>query len=273
MRTGPFSDPAVVTLINRYFVPLHIDNRTGAGVRYGMEPGHEDAYMILETPEIPGGPPVETIVVGRIEGIRGVEAALKSDVLNPENVRRQLRAFLAKHPDLHHPWPALERLKGKADPASVAERAELLLEEGAIDEAAALLARADLPGRAQLLRARLHRMRKEWTDAERALAGLPASPEVALEQIRVAVGRGDQAKTVELLDAFLATSAEHPDAAEAFFLRGLLHHRAGADDKAVAVWRGGLALHPPTRSLFGQRIHLTLIRQNWELAALKEDVH
>lgn len=265
MRTGPFSDPVVVTLINRYFVPFHIDNRTGAGVRYGMEPGHEDAYMLLETPELPGGPPVETVVLGRIDGVRGVEAALKTNVLEPENARREILAFLAKHPELRRPWPPLERLKDATDPASLLERASLLLDEGAVDEAMTMLDRPGLPEAAALQRARAHRLRAEWDRAEGALAGAPAGRARDLEAIRLAFGRADDNRAARLADAFLGRHAEHPDAAEAFFLRGWLHHRAGDDDRAIEVWRRGLSLHPPTRSLFSQRAHLTLIRQNWDV--------
>ena len=56
----------MVAIVNRYFVPLHLDNRDGSAVRYGFEPGHENAYILFETPELAGGPKVETVVYGTL---------------------------------------------------------------------------------------------------------------------------------------------------------------------------------------------------------------
>ena len=159
MRTGPFSDPVVVTLINRYFVPVHLDNLDGSGVRYGMPPGHEDAYIILETSELAGGPTVESVILGRIPGLRGPRAARHTGVLDPRYAKRELVKFLGRHPELDQAWPEMARLKDATDADSRLRYAELLLDEGATDQAVAILDKMS-PGSARgaALRARVYRL-------------------------------------------------------------------------------------------------------------------
>ncbi len=268
MRTGPFSDPVVVTLINRYFVPYHLDNRDGTGVRYGMEPGHEDAYIILETPELAGGPAVETTILGNVEGLRGPEAAKATHVLEPDNARRALRSFLAQHRDLYHPWPELIELERNTDAASRMKYAELLLDEGEIERATAVIDELEETPEAALLEARAYRMGSDWSGASATLERAGSGAEIDLERIRLAYAQGDRPRASRLLDAFLANRAESSGAGEAFYLRGWLHHRAGEDQQALDVWQRGLALHPPDTSLFSQKSHLTLIRKNWSIEGL-----
>ena len=272
MRTGPFSDPVVATLLNRYFVPVHLDNVNGAGERYDMPPGHEDAYMILETPEIPGGSPVETLILGRIAGVRGPRAAKMTGVLDPQYAKRELVKFLARHPELDHAWPEIARVKDDVDPASRARHAELLLDEGRVDRALEILGEttAHLPEHA-VLRGRAYRLQARWSDAAGPLDAAPHGPERHLEEARIAFGRGESARATELLDRFLE---HHPDldaADEAFYLRGWLHFEAGATEEALAVWRKGIELHPLAESFFSQKAQLTLIRQNWSLDTVTDD--
>ncbi len=269
MRTGPFSDPVVISLINRYFVPVHLDNVTGAGIRYDMPPGHEDAYIILETPELLRGPQIEFKVLGRIDGLRGPEAALETHVLEPAHITLELQTFLTDHPELYHPWPELEQLEERTDPEGRLRRAELLLDEGRVDEAAAILAdlepeRDDL----RILAARAARLHGEWAAAASTIEAAASSPARDIERIRIAWAQGDMDRAQRWLDDFLAHRAESPEGAEAYYLRGILQHRAGDDDAAIETWKRGIAQHPPTESLFGQKMHLTHIRQNFELAGV-----
>lgn len=246
----------MVEIVNRYFVPLHLDNRDGSGLRYGFEPGHENAYILFETPELPGGPKVDTVIHGTLR-----------ETLEPANAIAEARAFLAKHPEYFHPDPALTVLERAADPESRVKYAERLLEEGEVDEAQAALAGSTLP-RAALLRARALRMRKEWAQAAAALAAVPSTMpavEVDLEQIRLAYESDDTHRTETLLDRFLASHAADDTNGEAHFLRGWLYHRAGLDDRAAAIWASGTRQFPPTRALFSQKAHLTEIRMNWDL--------
>lgn len=247
MRTGPFSDPRVVNLVNRNFVPVHLDNLDGSARRYGMEPGHENAYIILETPEVPGGPKVDTVILGRL-----------SQVLDPDAARAEILAFLERHPELGRSAPPA---------GSALEQATFLLEEGEAERALDLL--QGLPGSTELglLRAQAFRLLKRFAEADSELDGLASSPEVDLERIRLLFQKDEGPRAADPLDDFLGLWAERPEAAEAYFLRGWLHHLSGRDDEAIRVWQRGIERHPPTEALFSQKAHLTLIRANWELPA------
>lgn len=284
MRTGPFSDPVVATLINRYFVPVHLDNLDGSGVRYGMPPGHEDAYFILETPELGDGQPVDSITFGWSDGHRGPDAARTTYVLDPPFMKQELLKFLGRHPDLDHTWPELARLEAARDAESRLRQAELWLDEGAADRALEILdgidasnvinasnASNDSPARSALARARAYRLQTRWSEADAVLASAPAGPATDIERVRVAYGRGDTARAHDQLDAFLATHPDHADAGEAYYLRGWLQFRAGDEDAALATWQDGIGRHPVTESLFSQKAHLTLIRQNWSLDTVVSD--
>ena len=275
MRTGPFSDPVVATLINRYFVPVHLDNLDGSGVRYGMPPGHEDAYFILETPELGDDQPVDSITFGWSDGHRGPDAARNTYVLDPPFMKQELLKFLGRHPDLDRAWPELVRLEAARDAESRLRQAELWLDEGAGDRALGILdgldAIDDPPAQSALARARAYRLQTRWSEAEAVLASAPGGPEADIERVRVAYGRGDAARARDQLDAFLATHPDHADAAEAYFLSGWLHFRAGDEDAALATWQDGIGRHPVTESLFSQKAHLTLIRQNWSLDTVTSD--
>ena len=249
----------MVALVNRYFVPVHLDNRDGSGVRYGFEPGHENAYIIFETPELSGGPAVDTVVYGTLR-----------ETLDPVNAIAEARAFLAKHPEYHHPDPALTALARATDPESRLTYAERLIEEGRNDEALTVLADSSQPPRAALLRARALRMTQKWDDAGRALAAVsPAVPatDVDLERIRLAHESGQADSAAALLDTFLAANAGADTTGEAHYLRGWLYHRAGRDEEAAVIWTAGITRFPPTTALYSQKAHLTQIRLNWDLPA------
>jgi tetratricopeptide (TPR) repeat protein len=254
VRTGPFSDPAIVTLSNRYFIPVHLDNTDGSARRYGMEPGHENAYILLETPEIAGGPKVKTVILGRL-----------SQVLEVPNARKEIQKFLKAHREFQKPWPELAQVASATDPESRIKRAELLLDEGDVDAALRLIPSDDRTPRAQLLRARAYRVRQRWNQATSALANLPASPEADLERVRLAFDRMQDRDATALLDRWLASNPDHPEADEAYFMRGWLSHRAKDDDRAVEIWQAGMKKHPLTQSLFSQKAQLTMIRLNWDL--------
>ena len=277
MRTGPFSDPVVVTLINRYFVPVHLNNIDGSGIRYNMPPGHEDAYFILETPEIADGPEVESITYGWSDGHDGPVAAENTHVLEPRFMKQEMLKFLGRYSQLDHEWPELAHLKDATDPVSRLRLAELLLDEGAADQALALL--DAMPGpltRTAEARARALRQQKRWDEAAAALSSAPTGPTTTIEEARIAFDRGDSNLAQEVLDAFLARHPDHVDAAEAYYLRGWLYFRAGDDNSALEVWREGIARHPVTEYLFSQKAHLTLIRQNWSIdtvARSNTDIH
>ena len=266
MRTGPFSDPVVAALINRYYVPVHINNVDGSGVRYDMPPGHEDAYFILETPDVGDDERIESVTFGWSDGHRGPEAATNTDVLDPGFMKQELLKFLGRHPDLDHAWPELARLESTHDAESRLRQAELWLDEGAADRALNILdGIADPPARAAVASARAYRLQERWAEAAAALASSPTGPEADIERVRLAYGRGDTGQARDQLDAFLARHPDHAEAGEAYFLRGWLHFRAGDDEAALTTWQEGIARHPVTGSLFSQKAHMTLIRQNWSL--------
>jgi tetratricopeptide (TPR) repeat protein len=248
----------MVEIVNRYFVPLHLDNRDGSGVRYGFEPGHENAYILFETPELTGGPKVDTVIHGTLR-----------ETLEPANAIAEARAFLAKHPEYHHPDPTLSTLSRAEDPDSRVKYAERLLEEGDADKAQAALAGSTLP-RAALLRARALRLKQQWSDAAAALSAVPSSvpaAETEMERIRLANESGDAERAAILLDRFLGVFAADDSNGEAHFLRGWLYHRAGMDDRAAAIWTASTDRFPPATALFSQKAHLTQIRMNWDLPA------
>lgn len=253
MRTGPFSEPTVVTLINRYFVPVHLDNQDWSGPRYGIEPGEENAYILLETPTDQSEPP-DVVFLKTL-----------SQVLEPENTRAELLSFLEEHPEFHQPWPELEELEGDSAPSSTTRRAELLLEEGRAGQALELLNATDLPERATLLRARAYRYLRRLDEAAAELERAPSSLVGSLEKIRLAYDRGDHSQAARSLDELLAQHGTNQKAAEAYYLRGWLYHLDGDDARAIEVWSEGIERHPPTSSLFSQKAYLTLIRANWEL--------
>jgi hypothetical protein len=253
VRTGPFSDPTIVTLINRYFIPVHVNNVDGSGARYGFEPGHENAYILFETPELAGAARPETYVLGRL-----------SQVLNETNARAEIGRFLQAHPELHQAWPELKQLEGATDEASSLRRAELLLEEGAADQALAALGTLESP-RAMLLRGRALRLKQQWKESAAALARAGKSAEDEMERVRLAFDQQQDANAARLLDRFLADHAASSQAPEAYFLRGWLYHRAAQDEKSIQTWQAGLKKHPPSAALFSQKAHLTMIRMNWDL--------
>ena len=125
-------------------------------------------------------------------------------------------------------------------------------------------------------RARALRQQKRWDEAAAALGSAPAGPTTTIEKARIACDRGDSNLAQEVLDVFLARHPDHVDAAEAYYLRGWLYFRAGDENSALEVWREGIARHPVTESLFSQKAHLTLIRQNWSIdtvARSNTDIH
>ncbi len=253
MRTGPFSEPSVVTLINRYFVPVHVDNQAWSEPRYGIKPGEENAYILLETP--PGQSELPDVVFLKT----------LSQVLEPENTRAALLSFLEKHPEFHRPWPELEKLSGDSDPSSRTRHAELLLEEGKAEQALELLRAPGLPERAVLVRARAYRYLQRVEEAAAELNRAPKTLEMSLEEIRLAYDRGQRSEAAEALDELLSQHGGNLKVAEAYYLRGWLYHLEGDDERAIEVWSDGIERHPPKSSLFSQKAYLTLIRANWEL--------
>lgn len=259
MRTGPFSEPTVVTLINRYFVPVHVDNQDWSEPRYGIKPGEENAYILLETPPGQSEPP-DVVFLKTL-----------SQVLEPETTRAELLSFLEVHPEFHQPWPELEELDGNSDPSSRTRRAELLVEEGKAEQALELLKAPGLrkqgeqAKRAALIRASAYRYLERVDEAAAELDGAPETLEVSLERIRLAFDRGLHSQAAKALDELLSQHRSNPKAAEAYYLRGWLYHLEGDGDRAVEVWSDGIERHPPTSSLFSQKAYLTLIRANWEL--------
>ncbi len=78
-------------MINRYFVPVHLDNQAWSEPRYGIKPGEENAYILLETPPGQSEPP-DVIFLKTL-----------SQVLEPKNTLAELLSFLEKHPEFHQP--------------------------------------------------------------------------------------------------------------------------------------------------------------------------
>jgi hypothetical protein len=255
VRTGPFSAPEIVTFVNRYFVPLHLDNRSWPEARYGIAPGEENAYILFEIPP----------VAGSLPAIRFLKRL--GEVLEPEVVLTELRSFLKANPGFHQPWPELADLEADPTPEARVRRAQLLLEEGDVEAAARLIDDHVASARVSLLRARAHRLARRWAAAEAALAEAGSSPEAFMERIRLAADQGDWRQVEPLLDAYLGRHPDRPELAEVFFLRGWAHHAAGDDVRAEAVWMEGVERYPPPTSLFGQKSYLTLIRANWDLPA------
>ena len=223
--------------------------------------------MILETPEIAGGPDGETLILGRVEGVRGPEAAFATNVLDPVQVRAELREFLEVHPELCQPWDGLVSLANRPDRASRLRRAELLLDEGRLDDASGVLQgiqRTD--DTVRLLTGRTARLGGDLDAAASAIAATARTVVADIERIRIAWAREDVDRARASLESFLAQHATAPEGAEAFYLRGILFHRAGDDDAALDTWRRGVRLHASVDSLYGQVMELTRIRQNFELS-------
>ena len=223
--------------------------------------------MILETPEIAGVPDGETLILGRVEGVRGPEAAFATNVLDPVQVRAELRKFLEVHPELYQPWDGLVSLANRTDRASRLRRAELLLDEGRLDDASGVLQgiqRTD--DTVRLLTGRAARLGGDLDAAASATAATARTAAADIERIRIAWAREDVDRARASLESFLAQHATAPEGAEAFYLRGILFHRAGDDDAALDTWRRGVRLHAPVDSLYGQVMELTRIRQNFELS-------
>lgn len=262
MRTGPFSEPAVVNIINRYFVAYHMDNTKWTETRYGFEPGHEHAYIMMETPEL-AGVEKDLVILDRL-GI----------VLDPKKARLELLGFLEKHPELYQPFPEMARLESDDSHQSRLRRAELLLDEGRTAEALALLDRPDSPAAATaLLRARAYRIDGKYAEAEAMLDRLTHdAPEklvedAGMERIRIAFDAGRNEEAAELLDKFMDRNVPPALDAEAHFLRGWLYHRAGNEERAIDVWSQGIERYPPPKALFSQKAYFTMIRLNWDLPA------
>jgi len=175
---------------------------------------------------------VDSITYGWSDGHDGPVAAESTHVLEPRFMKQEILKFLGRHSQLDHEWPALAHLKDATDSASRLRRAELLLDEGAADQALALLDAIPRPlSHTARARARALRQQKRWDEAAAALRSAPAGPTTTIEEARIAFERGDSMLAQEVLDAFLTR-------------------------------------HPVTKSLFSQKAHLTLIRQNWSIDAV-----
>ena len=259
MRTGPFSEPSVVTLINRYFIPFHMDNDDWKEERYGIKPGEENAYIVLETPDSEGSDG-EVLVLKKLR-----------QVLEPKNTRQEILAFLDRHPELHQPWPELARLQDDTSHQARLRKAELLLEEGDTEQALALLQVSGLPKDALLLEAHAHRMMEQYDKAQALLDSLSdtaperLSVDIAFERIRLAFARGNNEWAATELDQFLRPELPPALAAEAYWMRGWLHHLQGLDERAIDTWQLGLSKYALEKSLFSQKAYFTMIRMNWTL--------
>lgn len=260
MRTGPFSDPAVVNVINRYFVAYHMDNTKWTETRYGFEPGHEHAYIMMETPELEGMEK-DLVILDRL-----------SLVLDPKKARLELLAFLEKHEELYQAYPEMARLASDDSHQSRLRQAELLLDEGRTAEALSLLDRPDSPLAATaILTSRAHRIDGKYSEAAAALDRLAGdtpdkfAEEAKMERIRIAFDAGRKEEAAELLDKFMDRDVPPALDAEAHFLRGWLHHRAGNAERAIDVWSQGIERYPPAKALYSQKAYFTMIRLNWDL--------
>ena len=258
MRTGPFSDSAVVNIINRYFVAYHMDNTKWNEPRYGFDPGQEHAYIMMESPE---GFDKDLVILDSL-GI----------VLDPKKVRLELLGFLDKHPELYQPLEEMVRLQSEDNPQSRLRLAELLLDEGRTAEALALVERPDSPPAASaVMKARAHRMDADYAEAAAALDTIALNApdkfagDVKMERIRIAFEQKQDDEATALLDTFLDRNVPPALGAEAHWLRGWLHYRAGHAERAIDTWSQGIERYPPAKSLFSQKAYFTSIRLNWEL--------
>ncbi len=256
MRTGPFSDPTIVNLINRYYIPVHVDNQTWTSSRYGIEPGEENAYLLLLTPDLPDLPDLPG------PGFRFMNRL--SEVLAPKNTRSELIAFLERHPKLKQLPAEMQVLKSRDDDTARKTLARRFLEEGDAESALTLLDRlAKKDSAAELLRVRALRLSAQLAEALQLLDGIPPSAETELEGLRLAVAGEDYRSAQERIHRLeqLADTAN----AVLYWWKGWLEHLRGADEEALKIWNRALSQFPREKDFYARLSFFTLIRKNWEL--------
>jgi len=253
VRTGPFSDPTIVTLINRYYIPVHVDNQTWSAPRYGIEPGEENAYLLLLTPALPEQPGPDFRFMKRLR-----------EVLVPTNTRSELIAFLENHPTLKQLPIQIEALKSRADDASREQLVRWFLAEGDAESALAFLDQMSTRDwDTALLRVRALRLDSRPSEALQLLEEIPPSAESELEGLRLAVANEDYEsaqKRINRLEEF-----SRPPTAEIYWWKGWLAHVRGAADEALKTWSHALSRFPREKDFYAQLTFFTLIRKNWEL--------
>ena len=253
MRTGPFSDPTIVTLINRYYIPVHVDNQTWSSSRYGMEPGEENAYLLLLTPDLPEQPGPDFRFMNRL-----------SEVLVPENTRSELLAFLENHPELKQVPIEIEALKSREEFVAKKSLAGWLLEEGDVQPALTLLDQlSPRDPEIQLLRVRALRLDAQPAEALKQLKRIPRSAESELEGLRLAIAEQDYRSAQKRIDSLEKKFDSRT--AEIYWWKGWLEHIRGADGDALETWALALSQFPREKDFYAQLIFFTLIRKNWEL--------
>jgi tetratricopeptide (TPR) repeat protein len=206
LKAVAWSDPDVVELVRRKFVPLRMSADRAVGAPLGIKPFDfvEPGFVFLN------------------EKGEAVHVIDRLRTFSSEWVLETLLKVLAKHPDYNE---------------TKATRAEELLLGG--DHAAALKAAGET-AKGRMLAARAHRRMRQVAECEKALAEAEKGGDEALKN-EAAVERGrlllNQAKLDEALKAFDgALKHKGPRTAEARYWIAWIHWHSARDEEARKTW-------------------------------------
>ncbi|MBI4563879.1 MAG: tetratricopeptide repeat protein [Planctomycetes bacterium] len=244
MRAGVFTDPDVVALTCRKFIPLRMAAGRDVGRSYGLKSPDKMEPALLFLKE-------DGTVVHEMHRIRS---------MNADFIMSTLRLVLAQNPDYDAPSGAVAEARRASEASGDAERLLALAEEQMLDGAYADAERAlaaarkkaagESLGRACYAAGVLHRRRRQAEPALKALeeaAGCDAwktaaRMETALVFLRL--GRFEEAR--KIYQAVLKDDPRHSRAAEARYRLGVCHYLTQDEKKAADIWKELAESEPET---------------------------
>jgi hypothetical protein len=97
MRAGPLSDPKVISLLNRYFVPVYISNEDYHGKPPAVPPEEAQAHQRIYREALQEKRPAGSVCVYLVapDG-KGLDSLIVSDAARPGQLQKLLEAAVAK---------------------------------------------------------------------------------------------------------------------------------------------------------------------------------
>lgn len=244
MRLGVFSDPDVVALVSRKFIPLRLAAGRDVGRPLGLKSSDRMEPSLVFLKE-------DGTVAHEMHRIRS---------MNADFIMNTLRLVLQKHPEYDAPSDAAAAARQNAEKAgdakSLLDLAEEQMLDGAyvaaektLEEARKKAAGGEL-GRTSYLTGVLHRRGRKAEPALKALEETTKWPEwksaARVESALIHLRQGRFGEAAKIFESMLQEDPKHARASEARYHVGVCHYLTRDEKKAGEIWLALAETDPET---------------------------